>query len=63
MHCDDRDAARERHGLTADDGAERVRPYYAVAAQVEPVLQDPDTVQRRAVVVRVDRDVDSLPDE
>jgi hypothetical protein len=40
-----------------------VRPHDAVAPQVEPVLQQPDAVQRRAVVVGVDRDDDSLADE
>ena len=53
----------ERHRLPLDERGERVRPDDAVAAQVEARLHETHAVERRAVVVRVDRNADPLADE
>jgi hypothetical protein len=53
----------ERDRLPLDERRERVRPDDAVAAKVEALLHEAHAVQRRAVVVRVDRNADPLAHE
>ena len=60
---DDLDAVRERNRVPAGERRQRVRADDAVAAQVEALLHEAHAVQRRPVVVRIDRDADPLADE
>ena len=59
----DRDGTRERHGFPLHDRSERVWTDDAVATEVHSMLQESHATERRAVEVRVHRDVDPLPDE
>src|SRR5256885_5077005 len=59
----DRDGTRERHGFPLHDGSEGVWTDDAVAAEVHSMLQEPHAMERRAVEVRVDGNVDPLAEE
>jgi hypothetical protein len=59
----DRDRSCERDWIAPLERRKRVRPHDAVATQVELVLHELHSVQRRTVEVGVHGDIEALADE